>query len=241
LPWRADLWQQAGLSALGAGDYSLAANYLGRAQSLGKLDAAGAYALGEAHWLLNQQQAALQVWETLQANGTRHAPTLARLAEIYEAEADFNAAMAARRAQLDLTPTDAAARLRLGLMLAAQADPAALTELTRAAQDNPALEPTTRSVRTALNTAFLQPDAAYQLTAAGRGLAEAGEWALAQASFIRAIEANRPTPKRGPGWVKPDSNWLRGWRPICGLRLPVKSRFAHGTGALRTVPPAPRR
>ncbi len=191
LPWRTDLWQQAGLAALGAGDFAPAVGYLRRAESMGALDAGGAYALGEAYWQLGKQDDARQVWEAIYAREIPFTPMLARLAEIHEAEADFDAAIALRRAQLDQDPKDAAARLRLGLMLAARADPAALNELTRAAQDNPALEPATRSVRTALNAAFLQPDAAYQLTAAGRGLAEAGEWTLAQAAFIRAIEANR--------------------------------------------------
>lgn len=191
LPWRTDLWQQAGLAALRAGDYPSAVGYLRRAQSLGALNSDGWYALGEAHWQHGERETAQQVWEALLAQDIHHLPTLARLAERYEASGDFSAAIAARRAQLELTPADANARLRLGMMLAAQADPAALTELTRAAQDDPALEPATRSVRTALNAAFLQPDATYQLAAAGRGLAEAGEWPLAQAAFIRAIEANR--------------------------------------------------
>lgn len=191
LPWRADLWQQAGLASLAAGDFSSAVNHLQRAQLLGALDATGNYALGEAHWQRGEPGEARQTWESMPAQGMPYAPALARLAEIYETEADWDAAIAARRAQLELTPTNAAARLRLGLMLAAQADPAALAELTRATQDDPTLEPATRSARTALNAAFLQPDTAYQLTAAGRGLAEADEWRLAQAAFIRAIEANR--------------------------------------------------
>lgn len=191
LPWRTDLWQQAGLAALQQGDYTTATQYLQRAQSLGALDPDGWYALGQAWQQSGQKDKARQVWEAMRVSGIRHAPMLSRLAEIYEAKANFDAAIAARRAQLDITPSDAQARLRLGLMLAAQADPAALTELTRAGQDDPNLEPATRSVHTALNAAFLQPDPAYQLATIGRGLAEAGEWLLAQAAFIHAIQSNR--------------------------------------------------
>ncbi len=227
LPWRTDLWQQAGLAALQQGDYTTATQYLLRAQSLGALDPTGWYALGQAWQQAGQKDKARQAWEAMRASGIRHAPMLARLAEIYEAEANFDAAIAARRAQLDITPSDAQARLRLGLMLAAQADPAALTELTRAGQDDPTLEPATRSVRTALNAAFLQPDPAYQLAAAGRGLAEAGEWLLAQSAFIRAIESNRAYAE---AWA---------WLGECRHQLGFEDGGQYITHAYRLRPDSP--
>ena len=76
---------------------------------------------------------------------------------------------------------------RLVYLEMALAPSKALPELMQAAQIDPALDATVQSLRSALNTAFLSDDRAYQFVISGRALGASENWDLAAEAFRNAI------------------------------------------------------
>jgi tetratricopeptide (TPR) repeat protein len=116
------------------------------------------------------------------------------LAEVYRYMAqdqrkmgNFPAAMASWRASLTQESQNASARYQLGLLEMTIAPKDALPELMQAAQLDPVLDASVQSLRSALNTAFLSDDNAYQFVVSGRALGASENWDLAAEAFRRAI------------------------------------------------------
>jgi len=84
-------------------------------------------------------------------------------------------------------PDNAAAHYRLGLLLATTSPADALPELMQADRLDPSLEPSVESLRSALNTAALSDDHAYEFLVSGRALGALGNWDLAAEAFRNAI------------------------------------------------------
>lgn len=195
LPWRPDLYEQAGLASLQDGDYAGALDGFQQAEDRGALSTAGALARGDALFAMGETGQAVAVWEELAGDGyALHS----RLAGGYEALHDYPAAIQAWRAYLD-RHEDAAAHYRLGLLLAAVDPQQALPELMLAAGLEADLDPNVQVLRTNLNAAFLEEEPAYWFVLSGRGLLAIGELNLAQAAFEHAA-ALRPDYAEAWAW-----------------------------------------
>ncbi len=198
LPWRTELWEQAGLAALEGGAAGRAVRLLESARGRGRISHAGLLGLGDALYRLDDPASALKVWQEMVAAGEVSSDVYRRLAQEYLRLGMFPEAAESYRQLTRLEPDDAAAHFQLGLLLAAHTPRQALPELVRAASLDPQLDPAARELRSAINVGLLSEDPAYQLVVSGRGLAALGEWRLAESAFNRATLAN---PPYGEAWA----------------------------------------
>lgn len=195
LPWRQDLWEQAGLMALADENPDLAKYYF--TQSPG-LKPTGQLALGDAHYRLGEVESALEQWERLRSDGLGSAQLYNRLGHVYYQLGRYEEAGDAFSIATKLDDLDADSFYMLGLLLSAQSPQVALSPLIRAGQLDPALDPVIQVLRRGLNIALLSPDKAAQLTGAGRTLIAVGAWSLARDAFVNAIEVDF---RYAPAWA----------------------------------------
>ena len=100
---------------------------------------------------------------------------------------NFPVAMASLQSSLAREPQNASAHYQLGLLEMTIAPKDALPDLMQAAQIDPSLDDSVQSLRSALNTAFISDDRAYQFVISGRALGATGNWDLAAEAFRSAI------------------------------------------------------
>lgn len=199
LPWRSELWEQAGRLAVQAGDYAAAAGYLEQAAGLAALSPDGLTLLGDVHLRLGDDLQAVQDWQAaLQAGAQPASGVYLRLAQAGRARGDYPAAIQALESLASLQPGQAAALYELGLLLAAARPEAALPYLEQAAGLDPARAEAARAVQNAIRAAAVQDEPAYTLLESGRALASLAEWRLAGEAFRQAL---RLRPEYAEAWA----------------------------------------
>jgi tetratricopeptide (TPR) repeat protein len=195
LPWREDLWEQAGMMALSNGSPEQAIPYLEHSPNP---SSTGTLALGDAYYQLGDVNSALREWEKLREDGLGSAPLYNRLGHVYYQQGRYEAAAEAFSIAVSLDELDSDSFYMLGLLLAAKSPQDALAPLIRAGQLDPALDPVIQILRRGLNIALLSSDKATRLTGAGRTLIAAGAWTLAKEALANAVEAD---PQYAPAWA----------------------------------------
>lgn len=209
LPWRVDLWGQAGQAAWLAQEPEQAVRWFAEAESRAALSLADWLTYGDSFQLLGDPRSAAWAWQQSVERFGPSAGAESRLAGVYRSEGDYPQALASLRLALQLAPDEAELHYELGLLLAATDPEEALAELMLAARMNPAHDVEVQDLRSALNTALLSEERAYQFVVSGRALAALGEWDLAQEAFRRATEAD---PLYAEAWA-----WLGEARQAAGL------------------------
>lgn len=190
LPWRGDLWGQAGQAAWLAGEPQQAIRWFGEGEARRALNLADWLAYGEAFQALGDMESAVRAWEQSVEQFGPSADAEQRLAAAYRLAGDYEASIVSLKKALELAPEDAGAHFELGLLLAASSPSEALPELMQAAALDPALDASVQFLRAELNRAFLVEEPAYHFLTAGRALAALGHWDLASEAFRRALEAD---------------------------------------------------
>ncbi len=188
LPWRADLYEQAGRLMLQNGESAQALTYF--VQGQGFLSVQGRMALGDAYWQQGQQQQALQTWQALENEGQATGELFQRLGMAYHAQDEFDAEKQVVTRWLVIEPDNADAHFRLALLVMATQPDQAAAALDFAVAHNPSLLPYSRGLRTALT----DPTP----TKVGQALAGIDEWGLARAAFEQAV---RQQPDDGLAWA----------------------------------------
>jgi tetratricopeptide (TPR) repeat protein len=189
IPWRADLWEQAGRLALEGKDFQAAITYFERAAAHNSLSISGQISLGDAFMGTGDRRAAVNKWQqALQVQGPSEA-LLSKLLETHRLLKDYPATIADLQALTTLHPTDAALRYQLGLILATQRPEAALAHLAQAGELDPNLDAKAQKLIGSIRTASLSGDPAQTLFEAGRALASINEWELAMEAFRQATLA----------------------------------------------------
>ena len=186
IPWRTDLWEQAGISEYGLGDYSSAIDFLNRARELSE---AGWLVLGDSYFYLEDVQSAQETYQS----GLKYfdSPRLyAHLAITYREQKDWDGEKAALENQLRLDSEDAFVHYRLGLLYSLFDPKLALSELTAASSLNPEVDSAAQTLISALNLASTQSDSSMQMVAIGRALGLVQEWELAKAAFEKATHTD---------------------------------------------------
>ena len=186
IPWQPSLWEKAGINAQLGGDAQNAVVFMNKAIGREAISRQGWLSLGVAYQQLGDVSSAVNAWE----QALPLAEAYRSLAQAERGLGDFQSAVEHWRALLALEPGDAAAHYALGLLLTASAPESALPELMQAARLDPGLDASVQGLRTALNTAFLSDDQAYQFLLSGRALAALCDWDLAAEAFQKAIAAN---------------------------------------------------
>jgi tetratricopeptide (TPR) repeat protein len=187
IPWRPDLYEQAGFAYQNGGDNSTAEKFYRIANLHHALSSNGWMAWGSAVYAQGDVPGAVAIWEEALKQKDPDPFVHAYLADGYEKVKNYAGAMQEWKIFLPTSTDYPFGHYRLGLLLMATAPEEALPELMQAAQLDPDLEPTVQGLRTALNTAFLSDDKATHLLAAGRALGTLGEWNLAADAFHNAI------------------------------------------------------
>ena len=200
LPWLPGLWEKAGDAYLQANDYYRSDYAYVQALERHALSPNGYMHWGDAAFARGDPRFAVDLWNELLQNGGDASILLGRIAYGYKARSNYSAEIQAWQKYLLHQPKDAAARYRLGLLLAASSPEDALPDLVQAASLDSSLDASVQSLRSALNTAFLSDDRAYQLLVSGRALGTAGEWRLAGEAFHNAIAA-RPEYAEAWAWL----------------------------------------
>ena len=186
LPWRGDLWEEGGREAYASGSPGDAIRLLERAP---QLTTAGWLALGQSYVQTGQLDLAAETYEAALAVGAS-VDMYAGLAEVQRHLGNVEAERTALENALLLSPEDAAAHYRLGLLLSVSDMNRALTQLQLASQLDEEYTPIFQTLRAAVTLADLSPTEAGRLITLGRGLGLAGEWSLAARAFLRATEAD---------------------------------------------------
>ena len=187
LPWRPDLYELSGHAYYHAKEYGQADAVYQEALRRGALTAEGWVAWGDVNYLRDDPQRATEIWEQAleQEHPSEH--LYSRLAEIYQSRGETSIAAETLQKYVSLHQEDAAARYRLGLLLALSDPARALTELLGASQLDPQLDPAAQTLRTALNLAAIEDSASARAVVIGRGLGLVNEWQLARLAFEEAI------------------------------------------------------
>ena len=186
IPWRTDLWEQAGISEYGLGNYASAIDSLNHTPELSE---AGWLVLGDSYFRLEDIQSAQETYQ----KGLRYfdSPRLyAHLALTYREQKDWEGEKAALENQLRLDSEDAFVHYRLGLLYSLFDPERALPELTAASSLNPEVNSAVRTLISALNLASTQSGLSVQMVTIGRALGLVQEWELAEAAFEKATHAD---------------------------------------------------
>jgi tetratricopeptide (TPR) repeat protein len=209
LPWQPELWEKAGMAYLKAGDHYEALLAFVRAEEKYALSTDGRMYWGDAARGLGDPLSAIELWKWALRDGGNPRELWSRLAFAYHASSNFAEESSAWQEYLRLQPQDAPAQYRLGLLLVSTSPQEALPHLIEAARLDSSFDPAVQSLRSALNTAFLSADEAYQFVVAGQALGGLSEWDLALVAFNNAV---RLQPDYADGWA-----WLSEARQQIGL------------------------
>jgi Flp pilus assembly protein TadD len=200
IPWRGDVWGLAGQAALKAEEPQQSVRWFAAGESRQALLLADWQTYGDAFQLLGDQPSAVWAWEQGLAQYGPSAGIYWRLARAARQRGVLEQSMSLLSEVLALAPEDAAAHDELGLLLTAIAPEKALAELLQASRLDPAYDAQVQELRTAINTALLENDRAYQYLLSGRGLAALNEWELAETAFRNALAA-RPDYAEAWAWL----------------------------------------
>ncbi len=191
-PQAGGLLQAAAQAALAAGKPEAAMAYLERAEAAGLESPALRCQRLEALRQAGDLAAALEGWQARPAC-PEASEGLARLAETAWAQGALAEARGAYALLLEHEPASPTARLRLGLLLAAE-DPERAPEHLRAGLARTP-DPLAADLVQAIEIARLEGDPAFTLAQVGQTFARAGEWRLAAAALQRAVNL-------APGYVE---------------------------------------
>lgn len=191
LPWRPDLWNQAGITRFRIKDFEGSIPLLEMAKQHHALSDVGWDVLGISYFNTGNPDKAAEAWE----NGLKAYPFYTKyyshLILVYHERGNTQAEMdALERWVLSEGAGDASAHYRLGQLLALIDPESALDEFLLAASLDPEYEPAVETMRTTLDLASLETKETDKLVIIGRGLGLVGEWSLAEDAFRQAVAAD---------------------------------------------------
>jgi tetratricopeptide (TPR) repeat protein len=197
VPWRNDLWEQAGIYALQAGEHQNAKTYLERVESVSELSPPGLISLGDIAHHEGDFSSAIEYWEKALTAEQKYDLHF-RLADVYYKLGDLNNSIRHQTALVELNPTDSSTNYQLGMMLAASQPEAALAYLSHAAELDPQLSTKTNELVRNIRSARNSDDPSYLYVSAGQSLASIEEWDLAEIALSKATQLN---PEYAEAWA----------------------------------------
>ncbi len=197
LPWRPDLWEQAGLSMYYTdNDAAIALFEVARAH--GALSATGWDKYGEWYWIRSRDKDALRIWSAGLQEYPAHAEFYSEIALAYHGLRNYAAERDALEKWLATDKGRALDHYELGELLMASDPERAAHELLLSSSMDSSFDSAVQTLRTTINLAALEPDESHRLVVIGRGLALVDEWPLAAENFKQASEAD---PKNAETWA----------------------------------------
>jgi tetratricopeptide (TPR) repeat protein len=198
-PWRYDLWEATGFSALQGGDPAAAISAFKIAESFGALSLEGRNALAEAYLAAGDWRQAISSWQKLTAAGEAEAGPIYQkiLSQQINHEA-FEDALATALGWVIHSPRSSTAAFQAGLLECVVHPAEAARYLDQALALENALASQVQTLKKALAAALQETHEGYQQVQVGRALANLGYWDLAEGSFL---QATRLTPGYAEGWA----------------------------------------
>lgn len=198
LPWRMDLWEQAGILAQESGDNLAAQTYLRRVADSNELSKNGYVALGDAENMLGDQESAIKYWEAALRMDVDDFEIHSRLAKIFNQLGKIDAQIIHQKALVEINPTDPALNYELGLLLAASQPESALAYLSLASESDASFATSALSLFRDIRSARFAEDQSYLLANSGQSLASIGEWDLAEIALSKSTKLN---PEFADAWA----------------------------------------
>jgi tetratricopeptide (TPR) repeat protein len=187
LPWRLDLWEQAGIHAFEAGDYEAALHNLRQAGVSSRLTQESQIVLGDAYAKLGDEARAVETWQSLLAMGPPSVSVYQRLADAYQKAGDLDRAGRVLEQWIILAPDDPSVQYRIGLLQSILRPDLALESLQAARRLDPDLASAVLTLEAHLKQASGDGDPAFRLLVTGRGLGAVNAWDLAWEAFRKAV------------------------------------------------------
>lgn len=192
--WKRGLWEQAGINAAKAGEYSTAIDYFA---GMTDLSTEGWKWLCASHYQLGDFSAVTS--SCLEPAKVKDSADLYRLvAYAYRGQKNWASERSALENLTRLDEQDDYAAFRLGLLLSLYAPDKAVAELTRASSLNPELDSAVQSLRAALAVSSTERDPAQRMIVMGRTYGLLQDWDLALTAFDWAIGFDE---KNGEAWA----------------------------------------
>lgn len=197
-PWRADLWEWAGLSAYLNDEGHRALALLEAAYARDAISTPQGWDfLGLARWEKDDVAGAQSAWNEGSQAYPDYTLFFYRLALAARLQKDRAAEQESLTHLLTLEE-HAPSHYRLGLLLILSDTGRAVSELMSAARLDPAFDPAVQTLRTTLNLASLEADESRRLVILARGLGLVNEWELAVDLLQRATQVD---PQNAEGWA----------------------------------------
>ncbi|MBC8506575.1 MAG: tetratricopeptide repeat protein [Anaerolineales bacterium] len=211
LPWRDDLWEQAGHSAMNAGAYAESIEYFEKAQTANQLSVSGHLALGDAFLSSEDLDSAVRTWETLKQEYSPSEESLARLADAYLKKDDYDKTILVLKELIEFNVSNLQTltsnvqtfdfpfgdqgkspisniSYTLGILLAAHQPESAPPYLLQAAEQDIETETLARELVFVIQRALPKDEPAYTLLVSGQKLAQHNQWRYAAHAFQQATE-----------------------------------------------------
>ena len=192
LPWRVDLWEQAGTASFFSGNFQEAIRFFEQGREKGSLSAHGWEWLGQAYWSTHELEAAEEVWSA----GLEAHPVYARfyyyLSMVYLQQKNLPAEQQALELWVASggREVSGASYYRLGQLLSLSEPKRATEHFLLAASLDPMYDPAVQTMLATLDLASLESDESRRLVLIGRGLGLVDEWQSAADAFRQAVAAD---------------------------------------------------
>ena len=199
LPWRPDLWDQAGITRFRIKDFEGTIRLLEIAKGKNTLSDVGWDVLGISYFQTGDLVAAADAWESGLKIFPSYSKYYSHLIFVYHDRGDRQAEEhALERWVQSEGETDAAAHYRLGQLLSLSDQKRALQEFLLASSLDPEYDSAVETMRTALNLASLEADESRKYVLIGRGLGLVNDWDLAIEAYRQAVAADG---ENGEAWA----------------------------------------
>jgi tetratricopeptide (TPR) repeat protein len=198
LPWRADLWEQAGQAAFYGQDYPESIRLYEKAKSAASLSNRNWNLFGWSYWMTENHAEAQAIWQAGADAYSSYTPFYDALSMSYREQKNYTAERDVLQRWVALEPQSAQAHYRLGLILTVLDSEKAITDLMLASSLDPQFDPAVQTLRTALNLSATQADASRQMVTIGRALGLVNEWALSASAFQKALDLDE---KNAEAWA----------------------------------------
>lgn len=231
LPWRADLYEQAGLAAGYNHEYAKAIGFL---KQPGELSESGWAMLAAFHFYSNELHEAIQAYQDGLERYPESRDLHAGLAYLYRYQEEWEQELLAVESQSKYDPENPAVLYRLGLLYAIFNPEQATAVLARASDLDPGLDPAFQTLRAALAESSISAEASRQKVVIGRALGLLNEWELAEYVFQQAAEINADNAEAWAwlGEAKQQNGEDGGAELIRALTLNPKSASIHALRGL---------
>ncbi len=196
-PWRVGLNIEAAHAAFEAGDAGSTIKYLEHPGTLSHLNTDDLILLGDAYYQNGNASKAETIWKEVADQGDSIQATQ-RLADLYLEQKNYSAAAGEIQTLLSLNPAEVKLYYQVGQLYAITEPLKALSFLAQAVEIDPSNTKNAQELYDKIRTASLFDQPAYTLLAAGRQLADTGEWVYAAEAFKQATKLD---PTYSDAWA----------------------------------------